>query len=268
MPKQTSGSAEAIARREPAGSLAEIPEYLRPKTGAVRLGNENVTSDDVIVPRISLCQANSFEKKKTNAKFIDGLEEGQFFNTATKEIYGASFDIINVHYFRSRIRWNGKEIGAGILCRSDNGAQGTGDPGGVCAHCEFSKFNQGEEDERPQCMMFMNFPGLVMPKSGIVDPANIVILSMKSLAIKAGKHWNTLVNIRNADRFAGIYRVTAVEDHRASGDSWQPSVENSPLQSGWVTQGQLQAAMVSYELINTWRAAGRMPAPESETVAV
>ena len=246
------------------GQMQEIPEYLRPKPGAARLGNENVTNEDVIVPRIALAQSNSFELKKSHAKYIEGLEAGQFFNTATKEVYGAALRVVNVHYFRSRIRWNGKEIGAGILCRSDNGAQGTGDPGGVCAQCEFSKFNTEEEDSRPSCMMFMNFPCLVVPKSGNVDPAGIVIVSFKSLAIKAGKHWNTLVNIRNADRFAGVYKLSAVEDHRASGDSYQPSIEND----GWVTKEQLEAAAASYDLINSWRAAGRMPAPESETVAV
>jgi hypothetical protein len=245
-------------------TLAEIPDYLKPKPGAARLGNENVTNDDVIVPRLALCQSNSFERKKGHAKFIEGLEEGQFFNTATKEIYGESLRVINVHYFKSRIRWNGKEIGAGMLCRSDDGLKGVGDPGGVCAACEFSKFNTEEDDSRPSCMMFMNFPCLVVSKSGAVDPAGIVIVSFKSLAIKAGKHWNTLVNIRNADRFAGVYKLSAVSDHRASGDSYQPSVEND----GWVTQAQLGAAAASYDLINSWRAAGRMPAPESETVTV
>lgn len=253
----------ALAKQEPS-AMQEMPEYLRPKPGATRLGNENVTSEDVIVPRVALCQSNSFERKKGHAKFIDGLEEGQFFNTATKEIYGESLRVINVHYFKSRIRWNGKEIGAGILCRSDDGLKGEGDPGAVCKNCEFSKFNSSEEDSRPECMMFMNFPCLVVGKNGTVDPASIVIVSFKSLAVKAGKHWNTLINIRNADRFAGVYKLSSVQDHRASGDSYQPSVEND----GWVTEAQAKAGVISYELINSWRAAGRMPAPESETVTV
>jgi hypothetical protein len=254
---------KAIQKKENT-SIQEIPEYLRSKPGAARLGNENVTNEDVIVPRVALAQANSFELKKSHAKHIAGLEAGQFFNTATKEIYGEKLPVVNVHYFRSRIRWNGKEIGAGILCRSDNGTQGVGNPGGLCAQCEFSKFNTDEEDSRPSCMMFMNFPCLVIGKHGEVDPAGIVIVSFKSIAIKAGKHWNTLVNIKNLDRFAGVYKLNVVEDHRASGDSYQPSVEND----GLVTEEQAKAGFLAYELINSWRAAGRMPAPESETVAV
>lgn len=256
-------SKQALTKQQNATSL-EVPEYLKPKPGAARLGNENVTSEDVIVPRIALAQSNSFELKKSHAKYIADLEAGQFFNTATKEVYGEALRVINVHYFRSRIRWNGKEIGAGILCRSDDGATGTGDPGGSCSACEFSKFNTEEEDTRPSCMMFMNFPCLVIGSKGEVDPAGIVIFSMKSISIKVGKHWNTLVNIKNLDRFAGIYKISVVEDHRASGDSFQPNVEND----GLVSESQAAAGRASYELINAWRAAGKMPAPESETVTV
>jgi hypothetical protein len=260
--KMKKQNGNALAKQAPQ-AITEVPDYLKPKPG-VRLGNENVTSEDVIVPRIALAQSNSFELKKSHAKYIEGLEQGEFFNTATKEIYGKALRVINVHYFRSRIRWNGKEIGAGILCRSDDGANGIGDPGGACASCEFSKFNTDEDDSRPSCMMFMNFPCLVIGAKGEVDPAGIVIYSMKSLSIKTGKHWNTLVNIKNLDRFAGVYKLTSVEDHRASGDSFQPNIEND----GLVTREQAEAGRISYELINSWRAAGRMPAPESETVTV
>jgi len=256
----------ALAKNEPSG-LVVMPDYLKPAPGAPRRGNENVTPEDVIVPRLALCQSNSFERKKGHAKFIEGLEEGSWFNTATKQIYGEQLDVINVHYFRSRIRWNGT-IGEGMLCRSDDGATGVGEPGGDCSRCEFAKFKQDEEDARPSCSLFMNFPCLVIDGHGNVDPAGIVIASFKSIAIGTGKLWNSLVNIRNNDRFKGVYRLTAVEDHRASGDSWQPHVENSPINKGWITEAQLQAAETSYELINSWRAAGRMPAPESETVAV
>lgn len=245
-------------------NMSEIPDYLKSQPGAPRLGNENVTSDDVIVPRIALSQANSFELKKGHAKYMPGLEAGQFFNTATKEIYGEEMLVINVHYFKSRIRWNGKEIGSGMLCRSDDAVNGVGDPGGVCAKCEYAKFNTEEEDSRPSCMMFMNFPCLVVPKGGAIDPAGIVIYSMKSISLRTGKQWNTLVNIRNTDRFKGMYKLKVVEDHRASGDSFQPAIENA----GWVSPEQLKVAAASYDLINSWREAGRMPAPESETATI
>jgi len=252
-----------LAKQQPTnGALAEVPEYLRKQANEPRRGNENVAPDDVIVPRIALCQSNSFERKKSHAKYIEGLEEGDFFNTATKENYGKELRVVNVHYFKSRIRWQG-EIGEGMLCRSQDGVTGTGDPGGKCAVCEFASFRQDEKDTRPACTMFMNFPCLVI-KDGAVDLAGIAIISMKSIAIGTGKRWNTLVNIRNADRFAGVYKLTSVEDHRESGDSWQPHIEND----GWVTREQALAGAQAYELIQSWRSAGRLKVEEEETVTV
>ena len=254
----------AIAKQE-SKSLAEMPEYLKPKPGSPRLGNENVTPEDVIVPRLQLCQSNNPELKKSHSKHIPGLEQGMFFNTATREIYGREVRLINAHYFRSRTRWEEPTIGAPILCRSSDGVIGVGDPGIACAQCEYSKFKDEDKDTRPECTTFMNFPSLVIGAGGAVDLTQIVVVSFKSLAIKAGKNWNTLVNIRNADRFAGVYKLTSVEDHRESGDSYQPAIEND----GWATEQQYKSGRAVYEMIQALRAAGRMQVEqESETVAV
>ena len=246
--QQAPAKTQSLATTQ-SGSLAEMPEYLRKAPGEQRLGNENVTSNDVTVPRLALCQSMSPERKKSNPKYIEGLEEGMFFNTVTKEIYGKELRFVNAHYYRSRILWAGEkgEVGGGIKCSSRDGVMGSGDPGGNCANCPLSAFGG-------DCNLFMNFPLLVVRKNGSVDLSEIVIASFKSLALKTGKHLNTLVNIRNADRFAGVYKLSSVEDHRESGDSFQPHIDND----GWATEAQYSAGRTAYELISGWQSAGRL----------
>lgn len=249
MSKQTNGKKDALAAPQASSALAGMPEYLRKAPGEQRLGNENVNSSDVTVPRLVLCQSMSPERKKGNAKYIAGLEEGDWFNSVTHEVYGRELRVIPAHYYKSRILWAGEkgELGGGMKCSSLDAITGAGDPGGACAQCSFSQFGS-------DCNLFMNFPCLVIAKDGSVDLSKIVIASFKSLALKAGKHWNTLVNIRNADRFAGVYKITSVEDHRESGDSFQPHVDND----GWSTKSQYQAGLTAYELISNWQNAGRL----------
>jgi hypothetical protein len=249
---------ESIVKREANnGSLAEIPDYLRKKPGDARLGNENVTQADIIVPRLAICQSASFERKRSHAKYIEGLEEGQYFNTVTKEIYGREIVVMAVHFYHDRIRW-GEEIGENIRCRSDDGLVGVGDPGGNCLTCRFAA--RGVEKKDGPCTLHMNFPLFVIHKHKPVELSEILIYPMKSLACGAAKHWNALNNIKNNDRFASTYKLTVVEDHRESGDSFQPHVDNH----GWVTPEQYVVGRMAYDMINAWKSSGRRVRTDAE----
>jgi hypothetical protein len=251
-----------IVKIEPSGKLMDRPEHLRREANQPRLGSENVTPNDVIIPRLGICQSASFERKKSHAKFIEGLDEGMYFNTVTKEIYGREIHVVPVHFFKSRVRW-AETIGEPLRCKSEDAMIGIGDPGGKCLSCP-----QAQRDG--DCTLFMNFPLLVVRKDGSINLADILVYPMKSIAIGAAKHWNSLDNIRNGNRFDGIYKLTTVEDHRDSGDSFQPHVENSEINGGWTSPEMTETGRLAYEMIQSWRAAGRLSVvePESETVAV
>ena len=47
--------------------------------------------DDITIPRVDVLQALSPQRKKTNAEYIEGAEEGMLFNTVTKQLYGSNF---------------------------------------------------------------------------------------------------------------------------------------------------------------------------------
>jgi hypothetical protein len=59
-----------------------------PTPRAVGRGKENITEADIYPSRLSLAQGTSPQIKKREDAYIEGLEEGQFFNTITGENYG------------------------------------------------------------------------------------------------------------------------------------------------------------------------------------
>src|ERR1035437_4670134 len=108
---------------QPNSALAEVPEFLRAELGN-QAGMENVEQGDLLLPRLGLCQALSPHKRKSHALYIEGLEEGQLFNTVTKEIYGEELEVIMLFFFKNRIKYFPIDDGGGIDCISPNGIDG------------------------------------------------------------------------------------------------------------------------------------------------
>ena len=51
------------------------------------LGSQNVTSDNLATPIISVLQSNSPQCKRSDGKFIPGALEGMIYNSVTREVY-------------------------------------------------------------------------------------------------------------------------------------------------------------------------------------
>lgn len=80
-------------------------------------GGENVTQDDMSVPFIKLAQALSPEVDESDPKHIEGLKQGDFFNSATQEVYSGSkgFTFVPCLYRRSYIEWTPRDSGGGFV---------------------------------------------------------------------------------------------------------------------------------------------------------
>lgn len=78
-------------------------------------GNDNVTNDDILIPRLTIAQALSPQLKKQKPEYIEGLEEGGLFNTATNEIYPQPTLIIPVFARTRFIEWVPRSSGGGLV---------------------------------------------------------------------------------------------------------------------------------------------------------
>ena len=48
-------------------------------------GLQNISNDDVTIPRLAIIQSGSPQRKKKDEKYIDGADEGMIFSTVTNE---------------------------------------------------------------------------------------------------------------------------------------------------------------------------------------
>ncbi len=100
----------AVTKVEAFAVTDDIPEFL--KKGSQR-GAENVTSDDVIIPRVELIQALSPARKKNDPGYIEGADEGMLFNNVTRELYGPELIVVPVFYTKQYLVWKDRKQGGG-----------------------------------------------------------------------------------------------------------------------------------------------------------
>lgn len=97
-PKGTAGNAEADAKlRQAANHFANDEDTLE--------GFESIDMSTMSIPFIRVLQKLSPQLNKNKPEYIPGAEEGQFFNTLTKEVYGSSMEIVVLRFDHVYIEW-------------------------------------------------------------------------------------------------------------------------------------------------------------------
>ena len=90
-------------------TTSNVPaEFLEELVGDAGRGGESVTADDMTIPFVKVAQALSPELKKNEASYIEELEEGDFFNSATQEVWkneGGGITFVPVLYMRKYLEW-------------------------------------------------------------------------------------------------------------------------------------------------------------------
>jgi len=253
-PPQTSHGV-AITKRD-AGALAEVPEYLRRPPGQGAAGFDEVEQGDLTLPRLALCQALTPQRDETEPKHIEGLEEGEYFNTLTGENYGNLVQIVPLLFFKNRIYFRSKDEGGGILCRSDDMKHGVGDPGGECAKCPLNRFGTAKngKGKGKACTEFYNFPSLIVAEDGRVHPEGMVVASFKSSGVPAAKDWLAKMRLRQIDMFGGVYSLSSKKKKFPEGTAFVTNVDPA----GNVSLETYQGAKQAHEAMASLRRLGRL----------
>lgn len=122
-------------------------------------GLEGVEQDMLIIPRLKLVQKMSVEADPPYE-----IKPGSIVNSVTKDVLaaltkdGASLVLIPLLNKKSRLFFKPMSEGGGLLCQSQDGFTGIGDPGGSCAECPMNQWN---DDEPPKCTELYNIFCLV-----------------------------------------------------------------------------------------------------------
>jgi hypothetical protein len=210
------------------------PDFLKGVHG--REGSENVTKDDLIIPRLSICQSLTPQRKPDNPAYIQGLQEGDLFNTVSGEKYGRSVEFIPLIFAKSRIYFKDIKEGGGILCSSANGIDG-GRLSKTCAACPKSQFTA---EAAPECTNFMNFPSLLLPELGLIAA------SFKSSGLKPARQFLNRLDLFSQQHdkpyYTGVYELKVIPMKNTMGEFFGPSF----TRKRWVTEQEYLVAHENY----------------------
>lgn len=177
---------------------AMVPSYI--DQGSNR-GNENVTSDDLQLPRIDVLQALSPQVNEKKDEYIPGAKVGCMYNTLTSELYPNGVHVTPVSFVNRYLLWVNREIDkAGGL----RGVYGT-EPEAHAALAVHEDKDKLEVVKTAEHLM-------------ILDNGDEVILSMSKSKMKVSRKFNALVRLKGGDRFGTRYAVTSVDDEGPRGE--------------------------------------------------
>ena len=209
----------------------ELPEWLQSK-GEAR-GSENVTTDDMIIPRIELIQALSPARKKTDAAYIEGADEGMLYNNVTRELYGEAVTVVPVYYTKQYLVWKDRKSGGG----GSNGFRGAFASKGQAEDTIAALGEDGlEAIDTAQHFVLVHFDGKWQE----------AVISMAKSKMKVSKRWNSLVRLTNTDSFSRAYKLSATTETNARSESYH-NFNIAPV--GFVSKDVYQRAEKLYETV-------------------
>ncbi|MDX8383733.1 MAG: hypothetical protein R8M45_06600 [Ghiorsea sp.] len=205
-----------------------VPSYIKQGTGR---GSENITSNDIILPRIGQAQDISPELKKSKAEHIEGAVAGDLFNTLTRENYGNTVSILQVQFKVEWLIWKDRKMGGGFA-------------GSFSSELEAKQAQQLlDNPEQYEVTQSNNHLVLVVNADGSVSEAS---LSCSKSKLKASRQLNSLIRLSGGDSFGKVYALSTTEESSDLGDFYGLAVSSA----GYPTEEQYKHAEAAYESLS------------------
>lgn len=219
--------------------LVERPSWM----GEGTRGSEEVTIKDVTIPRLSIVQDLSPQRKKNNAEYIEGCEEGMLFNTVTNELYTSSVLFVPVYFRLEWLVWKHRDAGGGlqgVFATQEEAVEFVG---------QHPLAGQTTEKGEPVLEVqdtAQHFGLLLDPNSPASNPrATEIVVSMSKSQLKPSRQLNSQIRIAGGDRFERYYRLSAVQVDGAKGEYYNWKIE----QLGFVSEAIFAQAEALYESV-------------------
>lgn len=197
--------------KQVANAEQNMPSYI--KQGQSR-GNENVSNDDLQLPRLDVLQALSPQVQKKKDEYIEGAEVGMLYNTLTGELYPGGVAVTPVSFVKRFLVWVDRKMD------SEGGLRGVFD-----TETEAEAYVQ-QSDEESKLEIVPTAEHLVL-----MDDGSEVIVSLAKSKMKVSRKFNSLVRLNGGDRFARRYMLTSVDDKSAQGEFQNLNFSNAGFPS-------------------------------------
>jgi hypothetical protein len=189
-------------------------------------GLENVTANDLLIPRLVILQSNSPQVLKTKAEYIKGAVVGQICDVGMGELFEGAVPFIPVYFVKQWLEWYPRNTQKGLAEIHDTDA--------ILAK---TSPNEKKKPVLPNGNLIAEthqFYGINLASG---SPRKSFI-PFASTQIKKAKHWNTLSEVERwkkatgeeymPARFSRVYFLTTAAESNAEGDWIGWKIERGP----------------------------------------
>lgn len=175
-----------------APAAAQLPAIDDSYLDSLPTGYDNVTSRDLIIPRLMILQGLSPQLDKNKPDYIEGAKSGDFCDVATGDVWKDGIDIIPCFYANVYLEWAPRASGKGLVR------------------------NYGTDEARAHKNAKLNEDRQWITAEGnrIIDTATFFVLNMSaggmrsfipltSTQLKAARQWMTVITKQTRKRSDG-----------------------------------------------------------------
>ncbi len=180
-------------------------------------GFEDITSSTMAIPFVRILQKLSPQLNKQKPEYIEGAEEGDWFNSTTKEVYGPEINVIVAKFEHVFIEWRPNRGGFVGYHTPENAERLTVDT-------TFGAWKTAKGNDLIETFIYM---GLIEGH----EAEGVVVLSFTSSAIKMAKEWNRLMTthiMSNGERarpYYLIWKLSSEYKENEKGSWYAPKVK-------------------------------------------
>lgn len=174
-------------------------------------GFEDINAQTMSIPFVRILQTKSPQLDKRAPEYIEGAEEGQFFNNVTKKIYGEKINVIILKFEHIYIEWLPERGGFVDVHSPENAAK-------ITVSKEFN--NWQTEDGN---LLQENYCYFCLVEGE--EEQGPVIITMASTALKPAKNLNRLITshvLPNGNKALPYWLIVEIESKYKTDDknSW------------------------------------------------
>lgn len=218
-----------------------VPDYI--KQGDSARGSENVTMEDLVIPRLEIVQGLSPAVKRGDPGYIEGAQLGDLNNSVTRQLYGEEMFVVPVHFSVQYLVWQKRTY------RDENNKDVNTDGGffGAFSDEQSAQARADEEGGLAKGVEVIDTPQhlclSVDRETGAIEE---IMVSMPRTKAKISRQWNSIIKLAGGDRFSRVYRIGTEFTKNAKGDFYNFAVK----QVGFPSKDLYDTAEKLYEAIS------------------
>ena len=229
-------------------------------------GTENISTRDILIPRLTIIQALSPQIQKKKPEYIEGAEVGHICDVGTGDLFPEGVLFLPVYYKKEYLEWAPRSTGKGLIA-----IHPTED---ILAECTKDEKGRSITGEGNLIQETAQWYGLNMSANRRKS-----FIPMASTQLRKSRKWMTMVTAERINRADGtdfqapifyrMYQLGTAEESNNDGDwsGWTINRGVALPESGQHWQALLEEAVQFREALIAGEARGDHAPPEADPAA-